>query len=378
MKNILLFLACVLSACSGGGGSSPALPSNTQFSTTPLAAATIGIKTPAPLPTPTLQPTIIASQTPIPSITPTITVTTTPTPIPTSTIKPIIPTNTPTPIIVVSTNSPTSQPIIPTPIPTSQITSTFTPPPPYTPNSTLPLSIIKNKKDVITFETDIQFQLGPSNGVYAVQSFDQSVIVPNWLYAPTLKGYNDCIEITTNMSTGTSAQVVIADFCSLPPNGSGTQVTYPVTISTNTMIANYTRNLGKGRLEYVAESYRDGNGTWYALLYNFTNSKWDTIYSTINDLYNEETYWGYGWDAWETHYALGAYCAPITNISSRQLQTMSQQLQWGPANTIQKNWPLPNGVTSCFTNNGPYYFYFLSSTEWIASSSKQNGILVIQ
>ena len=248
-------------------------------------------QTPTNTETPTQTVTETPTQTPTPSVTATVTASVTPTNTETPT-----PTNTETPTQT-PTNTPTETPSIsttPTTTPTNTATNTATPTPTSTP--------------AVPVTTNIVLYYDPSN----LSSYPGSGTTINDLSGNGLNGSLSNITFTSPYFTynGTSSQVSVADNALLEPGsgnwtmevwvnqsvggndvvlgkfdngGAASNVSYSIRTTNTTYYAQLGSGSGSGSSLFVnSTNYVGTIGTWYQIVYVFTNVAANTLETFVN------------------------------------------------------------------------------------------------
>lgn len=155
----------------------------------------------------------------------------------------------------------------------------------------------------------------PVDGVRAFHSVYSSTAIDlepsggvmQYLYAPTTKGPNgDCLEFGTaytDSGGGTNANFYVFDFCV-----GGFELSIPIDAN---FMSTYTRERN-GFTVYNAETIQ-GNGTWYALLYNYTRHRWECVYSTSGTAGNN------AWSLFEFYFNPGP-CPPLPEFAAQDIR----------------------------------------------------------
>ena len=173
-----------------------------------------------------------------------------------------------------------------------------------------------------------------------------------------MDGTTNCLEIATVYQTWyggpPEANLEVGNWCSQPGNE-----TWPIVLSLDSsgFQNSYIRNLGNGFPDVDVELYQPigGDGSWHALIYNFSTSQWDDLYHAYGSAGYDPTLRD-SWDAFESHYYPGP-CPVLPKMATFDFQVAvetgnNQQNYWravqpGDVGVIAN----PNGA-DCFSDDG--------------------------
>lgn len=202
-----------------------------------------------------------------------------------------------------------------------------------------------------------------ANTGYATAEINSSgtTAYTNFLFAPTTKQGNGCIEISMTYTryvnvAGVQYQNTLRllrayDFCL---NG-GEWTNYYKVVDANFQ-STYERDLGYGVPQYVIEEFQSSTWAWVTVIYNFNTGNWELLY--VSQPGNNDYNGAMTWDMYEMHYTVGP-CTIMPPVISSNFQHYDTSVnQWtGTSNTnifLENNIPFPSwGACTLADSTGP-------------------------
>ncbi|AKJ00374.1 hypothetical protein ATI61_104219 [Archangium gephyra] len=208
--------------------------------------------------------------------------------------------------------------------------------------------------DIFPGSGDRGFWIWSGQGIFAANDAQTDLVIPDnaigtTIYAPThMPAGNACVETVTahwrysGMST-TSHAHGFWDHCGLDGATGWQNFEY----MDATWKSKYAR-IYDGEERYFTESYKDGNGCWHGLMYNFNLGSWE---EKVSPAICGSSSFATGWTMWESHHLMdqAQVCPAFPRIRASGLQLWTGST-WAALDT------------SNTSNLGPYGLCWTSST----------------
>ena len=198
------------------------------------------------------------------------------------------------------------------------------------------------------YGTLINKDVSDNSGIYSRNEVHTTIDLADgeYLYAPTNMGPNKSpLEIVTfyeGVGQGlTSKKVIVYDH----DQGSWKSST-AITIN-NSFLDDYTLTIG-GNNYYYAEVYKSGS-TWYAKIYNFDTSSWETMYTSTGDSSFDD-----GWGFWEEYYLVDN-CPTLPEIREGLMKVLNSGTWKYVTSTYGSIYNTNPSCTYSGTHNSNYY-----------------------